>query len=75
MKRYMGLPEGEMAIIPDMDTLIHNIVTSELKEKDEEIQRLNNKLDMIKKNINTISKEQILDIIENYTGFWGKPDE
>ena len=42
IQRHIGLPEGDMAIILDNQTLLHNIVTSELKQKDEEINRLNN---------------------------------
>ena len=42
IKRCNFLPEGEMAIIKDTNTLIHNIVNSELKEKDKEIERLKN---------------------------------
>ena len=43
-----------------------------LKRKNKEIKILSNKLDMIKANINKITKEEILDIIENYTGFFSK---
>lgn len=42
IQRCNFLPEGEMAIIKDTNTLIHNIVDSELKEKDKEIERLKN---------------------------------
>ena len=51
VKRHIGLPEGEMAIIPDMDTLVHNIVNSELKEKDQEITRLNNIIKELEKDL------------------------
>ena len=37
----------------------------------EDYDKLNNKLNMIKTNIDTITKDEILDIIDNYTGFFG----
>lgn len=52
VKRHIGLPEGEMAIIPDEDTLIHNIITPELEEKDKEIDRLNNIIEELEKWLN-----------------------
>ena len=42
VKRSYAIPENEMVIIKDTNTLLHNIVDSELKEKDKEIERLNN---------------------------------
>lgn len=47
IQRCNFLPEGEMAIVKDTNTLIHNIVDSELKEKDKEIERLNNIIEEI----------------------------
>lgn len=44
-----------------------NIIDSKQKE----IEILNNKLNLIKDNIDTITKKEILNIIENYTGFFG----
>ena len=41
VKRSYAIPENEMVIIKDTNTLLHNIVDSELKEKDKEIERLN----------------------------------
>lgn len=49
IQRHIGLPEGDMAIILDNQTLIHNIVTNELEQKDKEIERLNNIKDGLKK--------------------------
>lgn len=50
-----------------------------IDEKDTEITILKNKLDMIKNNVDDLikrkDKQTILDIIEIYTGFWGKGDE
>ena len=46
----------------------------EIEEKKNIITKLSNKLNMIKENIDTLSKERMLDIIEYYTGFWGKPN-
>ena len=34
VKRSYAIPENEMVIIKDTNTLLHNIVDSELKEKD-----------------------------------------
>ena len=42
VKRSYAIPENEMVIIKDTNTLLHNIVDSELKEKDKEVERLNN---------------------------------
>ena len=50
IKRCNFLPEGEMAIIKDTNTLIHNIVDSELKEKGKEIQKIREELKSIKEN-------------------------
>lgn len=51
-------------------------------EKDKKIERLSknntileNKLNMIKENIETIDKKTIIEIIDNYTGFWGSDKE
>lgn len=51
VQRCNFLPEGEMAIIKDNNTLIHNIVDSELKQKNKEIERLNNIIDKAKEYI------------------------
>ncbi len=40
VKRSYAIPENEMVIIKDTNTLLHNIVDSEVKEKDREIERL-----------------------------------
>ena len=55
-----------------------NIIDSKQKE----IERLSknntileNKLNMIKENIETIDKKTIIEIIDNYTGFWGSDKE
>jgi len=53
IQRCNFLPEGEMAIIKDTNTLIHNIVDSELEEKDKEIERLNNIIDKLEYFIET----------------------
>ena len=45
IQRCNFLPKGEMVIVKDANTLIHNIVDSELKEKDKEIERLNKDLE------------------------------
>ena len=48
IKRSYAIPENEMVIIKDTHTLLHNIVDSELKEKDKEIERLNNDFSTLK---------------------------
>jgi hypothetical protein len=57
IKRCTFLPEGEMAIVKDTYTLIHNIVDSELEEKDKEIQRLNNIINEIRKYLKDNERE------------------
>lgn len=47
----------------------------ELEEVKQQNKIFNNKIYMIKEHIDTMSKEEILYIIENYTGFWGKHNE
>lgn len=58
VQRCNFLPEGEMAIIKDTNTLIHNIVNSELKEKDKEIDRLNNIINELEKTL-AFDNEQV----------------
>ena len=48
-------------------------------DKDKEIESLkhkleiaNNKLNMIKRNVQILTPDKLLEIIENYTGFFGK---
>ena len=54
-------------------------LNSIINKKNIEITILKNKLDMIKNNVDDLikrkDKQAILDIIEIYTGFWGKGDE
>ena len=52
IQRCNFLPEGEMAIVKDTNTLIHNIVNSELKEKDKKIDRLLNIIKELEEEIN-----------------------
>lgn len=40
IQRCNYIPEGEIKIIEDMDTLIHNLVTPELKELQQENKQL-----------------------------------
>ena len=51
----------------------------ELKKEIERLSKnntiLENKLNMIKENIETIDKKTIIEIIDNYTGFWGSDKE
>ena len=56
-----------------------NKVVEIIKNKDKEIESLNhkleianNKLKMIKKNAQILTPDKLLEIIENYTGFFGK---
>ncbi len=44
IQRCNYLEENQMAIIEDMDTLIHNITSSELKEKNIKITKLQQEL-------------------------------
>lgn len=51
---------------------IANKYNSLVGEKDKEIECLNHKLNMIKNNVQILTPDKILEIIETYTGFFGK---
>ncbi len=77
VKRSYAIPENEMVIIKDTNTLLHNIVDSELEEKDKEIERLNNIINELEKYCNeeiedydkNIKSQYITDITkEQYEG-------
>lgn len=67
--------------VPEQWELLNEIeqLNSIINKKNIEITILKNKLDMIKNNVDDLikrkDKQSILDIIEIYTGFWGKGDE
>ena len=55
---------------------------NDIKNKDKEIEYLsnkleiaNNKLNMIKDNAQILTPDELLEIIENYTGFFGKESD
>ena len=63
--------------------MCHDLFDEEYEEdsvdKDKEIESLkhkleiaNNKLNMIKRNVQILTPDKLLEIIENYTGFFGK---
>lgn len=56
VKRSSALPENDMAIIKDMDMLVHNIVTPEIKEKNKEIQELKNKVEELSNTLKDIEE-------------------
>ena len=72
IQRHIGLPAGEMAIIPDTETLIHNIVTSELEQKDKEIDRLNNIIEKLEK---SLKSHKDLKIKCHYKEYWVEVEE
>ena len=83
VKRSYAIPENEMVIIKDTNTLLHNIVDSELKEKDKEIERLNNDIkELLKENGNKEkvikAQENIIKEVREYikdNGYWGEETE
>ena len=54
---------------------LENMKTIECKDLKQQNKILNNKLNMIKHNIDKLNKEKILEIIDNYTGFFGIPEK
>ena len=58
VKRSYVIPENEMVIIKDTNTLLHNIVDVELKEKDKEIERLNNIINELEEYICAIEYDE-----------------
>lgn len=77
---------ANVEVLDNTDYILNNrkakILVRYLKEKQQEIERLSknntileNKLNMIKENIETIDKKTIIEIIDNYTGFWGSDKE
>jgi len=66
VKRHIGLPENEMGIIESEDMLIHNIVTSELKEKDQIITQLTNNWNELEECV----KNKMLYAFKNEIGYY-----
>lgn len=75
VKRSYAIPENEMVIIKDTNTLLHNIVDSELKEKDKEIERLNENNQAMQEEMARTwkkldEKENIIKDVREYVDKW-----
>ena len=61
IKRSKHLPAGEAVKIKDTDTLLHNIINSEIKQLDKELSIANNKLKKIEELISTYPSVRIIE--------------
>ena len=75
IQRCNFLPENEMAIIKDTNTLIHNIINSELEQKNKELNKYKEVLDKIKEYCNhklemlELQKRNIMQILTPENGY------